>query len=113
MDIEAETDCHAEEIAMRRMDVDLWPDDWEMSATHEADAEPDVEQLIAEAAQIDVNLHNRVDYIIDYEQGTLSAAGIVALFQHLVDTGLAWQLQGSVYGRPAARMIEAGVLSHA
>jgi hypothetical protein len=32
----------------------------------------------------------------------------IAAWQHLIDTGLAWQLQGK-FGRQAARMIEAGV----
>ena len=33
----------------------------------------------------------------------------VEAWQHLVDTGLAWQLQGS-FGRTAARLIEQGVI---
>jgi len=53
---------------------------------------------------------NRVDFIMEYEDGTLSPEGTVALFSNLVKTGMAWQLQGSVYGRPAASLIERGVL---
>lgn len=30
-------------------------------------------------------------------------------WQHLVDTGIVWQLQGS-YGRQAARLLDAGIL---
>ena len=36
-------------------------------------------------------------------------AEIVAAWQHLVDTGVVWQLQGW-YGRTAAAMIENGVI---
>src|SRR3990167_1001735 len=47
--------------------------------------------------------------IIDFEEGEMSDDRIIAFFQKLVDTGLAWQLQGS-YGRMAARLIEAGTI---
>lgn len=45
--------------------------------------------------------------IIAYEQGDLDAEETIELFQGLVNTGLAWQLQGH-YGRTAAAMIENG-----
>lgn len=35
----------------------------------------------------------------------------LAAWQHLVDTGLVWQLQGS-YGRQAVRLIDAGLIEH-
>lgn len=47
------------------------------------------------------------DAIIAFEGGELGEDAIVALFQALIDTGLAWRLQGS-YGRLAKALIEAG-----
>lgn len=45
--------------------------------------------------------------IIDYESGTLEQDAAIEFFQHLVDSGLAWQLQGH-YGRTAANLIAQG-----
>ena len=50
----------------------------------------------------------RVDLIIAYESGELSEEKTIELFQHLIDTGLAWKLQGH-YGRTAVALIEAGL----
>lgn len=47
--------------------------------------------------------------IIAYEEGELDFDQMVELFQHLVDTGLAWQLQGS-YGRVARDLIDQGLV---
>jgi hypothetical protein len=57
-----------------------------------------------------VDQTNMLDAIIAFEQGELDEDGVVELFQHLVDTGLAWQLQG-FYGRTAADLIEAGLVT--
>jgi hypothetical protein len=45
--------------------------------------------------------------IIAFESGELDQESVIELFQHLVTTGIVWQLQGS-YGRIAASLIEAG-----
>ena len=58
-------------------------------------------------------MNNQLDVmsgILDYEMGILEEEDTITLFQHLVDTGMAWQLQGH-YGRTAQQMIEAGVIN--
>jgi hypothetical protein len=50
-----------------------------------------------------------VDRIIDYESGLMEEQEALEFFQDLVDSGLAWQLQGH-YGRTASRLIEAGLV---
>ena len=48
-----------------------------------------------------------VDDIIDYENGDMDWDRLVDFFQNLIDTGMAWTLQG-VYGRMAQSLIEEG-----
>lgn len=45
----------------------------------------------------------------DYENGDMDDDDMLILFQDLVDTGLAWQLQGS-YGRTAQALIDNGII---
>lgn len=47
--------------------------------------------------------------IIAYEQGELEEEDIILLFQALVDTGMAWQLQGN-YNRTAKALIDKGII---
>jgi hypothetical protein len=55
--------------------------------------------------------YDTVGAILAFEEGDLSEAEVITLFQHLIDDGSAWSLQGS-YGRTAKALIEAG-LCHA
>jgi hypothetical protein len=48
-----------------------------------------------------------VSEIMAYESGELSQEQELELFQKLVDSGLAWKLQGS-YGRRAAELLRSG-----
>ena len=48
---------------------------------------------------------NRIDYIMDYEGGTIDDKGVLELFSHLIKNGMCWTLQGH-YGRTASALIE-------
>ena len=48
-----------------------------------------------------------LDQIMDYEAGEMDEIETVIFFQDLIDTGRAWELQGS-YGRTAHALINAG-----
>lgn len=50
-----------------------------------------------------------VDKILAYEAGTMTGNEAVAFFQDLVDSGLAWKLQGH-YGRVAESLIRQGLI---
>lgn len=51
-----------------------------------------------------------IDQIIAYESGELDEKGTLELFQNLVDSGLAWKLQGH-YGRTAQALLDAGLIN--
>lgn len=50
---------------------------------------------------------DEVSFIMAFEEGEVSEEELIEGFQHLIDSGAAWKLQGS-YGRTAAALIEAG-----
>lgn len=49
--------------------------------------------------------HPSIDDLMAYEAGELSKDQIVAMFQKLINSGMAWKLQGS-YGRTAKMLID-------
>jgi hypothetical protein len=57
-------------------------------------------------------MNNITEQLMKYEYNQLTDEETIQLFQHLVNTGLAWQLQGS-YGRTARAMIDNGIVSPA
>jgi hypothetical protein len=50
-----------------------------------------------------------VDALMRYEAGELDEPETIRLFQHLVNNGLAWKLQGN-YGRRARDLLKAGLI---
>lgn len=50
-----------------------------------------------------------VEEFIDWENGDMSEENEIEFFQKLLDTGMAWTLQG-MYGRRTAELLNAGYL---
>lgn len=51
---------------------------------------------------------DQVSFIVAFEDGSATQEELIAGFQDLIDTGLAWKLQGS-YGRMATALIKWGL----
>jgi ribosomal protein S27E len=69
-----------------------------LELANDLEPEVDMDESVGDAS---------VDKIIAYEQGDLSEEDTIALFQELINSGLAWKLQGH-YGRTAKQLIDDG-----
>ena len=49
-----------------------------------------------------------INDIIEYEAGQMSEERVIDFFQELINSGMAWQLQGH-YGRIAQALIDEGI----
>ena len=55
--------------------------------------------------------HDLLQRIIDFEEGNMETEQeVLDFFQDLINTGMAWRLQGS-YGRMAADLIDRGLVT--
>lgn len=59
-----------------------------------------------------MNQATMIENLIRYESEGLDDEELIEFFQYLVDTGMAWSLQGH-YGRTASALIEAGYVKEA
>ena len=58
---------------------------------------------------MEIDFDTLVDEINKYENGEMTEEEIINFFQGLVDSGMAWSLQGH-YGRRACLLIEEGFI---
>lgn len=53
-------------------------------------------------------MNDLVGKIISFENGEMTDDQVIEFFQELIDSGIAWKLQGT-YGRVATSLIEQGL----
>jgi len=58
---------------------------------------------------VDGPMNSLIEQIIAYEEDRLTQDEELVLFQNLVNSGMAWELQGH-YGRTAAYLLSAGLI---
>lgn len=63
---------------------------------------------VAVATEAKAEPFDTLAFIMAWEEGDMDDEEMIVGFQHLIDSGLAWQLQG-MYGRTAAALIKAGL----
>jgi hypothetical protein len=56
----------------------------------------------------DEQTYDVVGKLMDYEMGMLPKGEVIELFQRLINSGMAWKLQGN-YGRTATMLLEKGL----
>jgi hypothetical protein len=60
----------------------------------------------------DTSTFDQLDFIMRFEEGSLeSEQELIEGFQHLIDSGIVWNLQG-FYGRTATDLIDQGKCHH-
>jgi hypothetical protein len=58
--------------------------------------------------RLEQHRYDEVAAMIAWENGELDPDEVVELFQHLIDSGVVWSLQGA-YGRAAQRLLDLGL----
>lgn len=75
-------------------------------------AEPEMGNETAQVEYEPISEAEVVDWLLAYETDELEPVEVFRLFQTLINTGQAWQLQGH-YGRMAEHLIDTGVCKEA
>ena len=58
---------------------------------------------------MEIDFDTLVDEVNKYENGEMTEEEIISFFQGLVDSGMAWSLQGH-YGRTAVSLLKEGLI---